>query len=306
MMVWFKDMTKKLVAVVAACLMAFYGMASCMAADAFYEDQIYYMINYETGQKQKYTLDVDLPIYNGNGGATRAGSIDDRVPDQETSVVQIAAIGGTGFIIDKHIIATAAHCIYDINKHSFVSNMRVDIYDENCTKVIKTLYPKEGHIAMRFRPNGNSMYDYALLYFEEDLSEYGMFSLGIATDDFMTSGATVTVSGFPQSTASDPGANCTKRYKADGQIAYMNDNTDEKNHRIMYTAFASGGDSGGPVYTTQTFNGKTYHTVIGINTEGSYYDPEYTMPATYRFGTRVTSTLLVFYYNNEYIGSTIS
>ena len=132
-----------------------------------------------------------------------------------------------------------------------------------------------------------------------------MFSLGVPTDAFMTSGATVTVSGFPQSTASDPGANCTKRYKADGEIVYMNgSNSEDQNHRIKYLSYASGGDSGGPVYTTQIFNGQTYHTVIGIHTTGTFYSDG--SVGEHRFGTRITSTLLVFYYNNEYIGSTVS
>lgn len=293
-MEYFKCIIKKLVSVVAACMMAFYGMASYITADAFYEKSIYYMINYKTGQTKKYTLDVDLPIFDGNGGATRAAWLDNRVPDQETSVVQIPAIGGSGFIIDNHIIATAAHCIYDVNNHSFVSNMRVDIYDENCTKVLKTLYPKEGHIATKFTSNKASMYDYALLYFEEDLSEYGMFSLGVPTDAFMISGVSVTVSGFPQSTSSDPTVNCTKRYKSTGSITLISDELFD--HQIQCKAFASGGDSGGPIYTEQNFNGSIYHTVMGIFTSHGTEDS---------FGVRITSTLLVFYYNNKYIGSMI-
>lgn len=304
-MLRFKYMTKKLVAVVAAFLMAFLGMASYMTADAFYEDVGYWVYNYQTKESKKYGLSDSLPIFDANSATARSGLIDDRVPDTEVSVVQLASVGGTGFIVDNHIIATAAHCVYNRSSVAFVSDMRVDIYNENCTSILKTVYPKEAHIPMKYKSTGNEIYDYALLYVEEDLSEYGVFSLGVPMDSFMTSGATVTVSGFPQSTASDPGANCTKRYKADGQIVDMDDSIDKKNHRIQYTTFASGGDSGGPVYTTQTFNGHTYNTVIGINTTATYYDKECTIPATYRFGTRVTSTLLAFYYNNEKIGSTV-
>ncbi|MDO4157293.1 MAG: serine protease [Oscillospiraceae bacterium] len=303
-MAYFKCIIKKLVSVVAACMMAFYGIASYITANAFYESQGYCIYNYQTEKVTRYGLIVDLPIYDGNSGMTRAGLIDDRVPDTEVSVVQLASVGGTGFIIDNHLIATAAHCVYNQTSDTFVSNMRVDIYNENCTTILKTVYPKEAHIPVKYTAYGNEMYDYALLYVEEDLSEYGMFSLGVPMDSFMTSGATVTVSGFPQSTASDPGANCTKRYKADGQIVDMNGSIDKKNHRIQYTAFASSGDSGGPVYTTQTFNGKTYHTVIGIQTTRTFYADG--SVGEHRFGTRVTSTLLVFYYNNEKIGSTVS
>ncbi len=172
--------------------------------------------------------------------------------------------------------------------------MRVDIYNEECTTILKTVYPKEAHIPVRYTAYGNNMYDYALLYVEEDLSEYGMFSLGVPTDAFMTSGATVTVSGFPQSTASDPGANCTKRYKSTGSIDSISD--DLFDHQIQCKAFSSGGDSGGPIYFEQRFNGNVYHAVIGICTTRGNEDC---------FGTRITSTLLVFYYNNEMIGSTL-
>lgn len=300
----FKHITKKLVSVVAACMMTFYGMASYMTADAFYENQGYCIYNYQTEKVTKYGLNVDLPIYDGNGGTTRAGLIDDRVPDTEVSVVQLASVGGTGFIIDNHLIATAAHCVYNQTSDTFVSNMRVDIYNENCTTILKTVYPKEAHIPVKYTAYGNNMYDYALLYVEEDLSQYGMFSLGVAMDDFMTSGETVTVSGFPASTASDPSASCTRRYKADGEIVDMNSSSEDENRRIKYSSYTSGGDSGGPVYTTQTFNGKTYHTVIGIHTTGTAYADG--SVGEYRFGTRITSTLLVFYYNNEKIGSTLS
>lgn len=296
-MLRFKYMMKKLVAVVAAFVMAFLGMASYMTADAFYEDVGYWVYNYQTKESKKYGLSDSLPIFDANSVTARSGLIDDRVPDTEVSVVQLASVNGTGFIVDNHIIATAAHCVYNCDNNKFVSNMRVDIYDENSATILKTVYPKEAHIPIRYKTYESKQYDYALLYVEEDLSEYGMFSLGVPMDSFMTSGATVTVSGFPGKIDSLPGADAKHRYKADGEIVDIRDyNSNLWNYQIQYTAFMSPGDSGGPVYTTQTFNGQTYHTVIGINTSGA--------PGIY-FGTRITSTLLVFYYNNEKIGSTV-
>ncbi len=290
-MLRFKYMTKKLVAVVAAFVMAFLGMASCMTADAFYEHQGYEVYNYETKETSKYVLRVDLPIYDGNGGTTRAGLIDDRVPDTDVSVVRLEASGhiSSGFIIDNHIIATAAHCVYNYEDKHYNENMRVDIYNEDCTSILKTVYPKEVHLSLGYLNNKDFQYDYALLYVEEDLSEYGMFSLGVAMDDFMTSNSPVTISGFPGTFGT------LKRYKGTGNIVSISSELADR--QIQCTAYASPGDSGGPMYFEQTFNGETYRTVIGIWTTyggGNFY------------GTRITSTLLVFYYNNERIGSTVS
>ena len=77
----------------------------------------------------------------------------------------------------------------------------------------------------------------------------------------------------------------------------VNIETNDQDYRIKYSTATSGGDSGGPVYTTQTFDGETYHTVVGIHS---------TSDGTFRCGTRITTTLLMFYYNNDYIGSSLS
>ena len=238
-----------------------------------------------------YTLDE-----NGFQVNQRAGLIDDRVPDKDTSVVRLST--GTGFIVDDHTIATAAHCVYGVDNKSFIKDLKVNIYDENCTKILKTITPKEAHIPVYYSLKGDERYDYALLYVEEDLSKYGEFSLSMPMDSFMTSGATVTVSGFPDKTASDPNAGGHKRYKADGEIMDIRTYKPEIwDYQIRYSAFMSNGDSGGPVYTTQTFDGETYHTVVGINTSGA---------ENLYCGTRITTTLLMFYYNNDYIGSSLS
>ena len=297
-MMQLKHMMKKIVAVMATLVMTFLGMASYMKADAFYQNQGYGIYNYETQSVSKYVLRVNLPILDGNGGTTRAGLIDDRIPDTEVSVVRLQAGGNisSGFIVDNHIIATAAHCVYNYESKQYFPDMRVDIYDENCTTILKTVYPKEAHVALNFVNNKDFQYDYALLYVEKDLSEYGIFSLGVAMDDFMTSNSLVTISGFPGTFGT------LKRYKGVGNIVPISSNLAD--HQIQYTAYASPGDSGGPVYTTQTFNGRTYHTVIGIHTTGTFHSDG--SVGEHRFGTRVTSTLLVFYYNNEKIGSTVS
>lgn len=286
-----KSIVKRTVAGGCASLLLFAGIANCTSADAFFNKMKYKAYNFSQNKVFSYTLDE-----NGFQVNQRAGLIDDRVPDKDTSVVRLST--GTGFIVDDHTIATAAHCVYGVDNKSFIKDLKVNIYDENCTKILKTITPKEAHIPVYYSLKGDERYDYALLYVEEDLSKYGEFSLSMPMDSFMTSAATVTVSGFPDKTASDPNAGGHKRYKADGEIMDIRTYKPEIwDYQIRYSAFMSNGDSGGPVYTTQTFDGETYHTVVGIHS---------TSDGTFRCGTRITTTLLMFYYNNDYIGSSLS
>lgn len=286
-----KSIVKRTVAGGCASLLLFAGIANCTSADAFFNKMKYKAYNFSQNKVFSYTLDE-----NGFQVNQRAGLIDDRVPDKDTSVVRLST--GTGFIVDDHTIATAAHCVYGVDNKSFIKDLKVNIYDENCTKILKTITPKEAHIPVYYSLKGDERYDYALLYVEEDLSKYGEFSLSMPMDSFMTSGATVTVSGFPDKTASDPNAGGHKRYKADGEIMDIRTYDPELwDYQIKYSTFTSGGDSGGPIYTTQTFDGETYHTVVGIHTSSG---------GKVRYGTRITTTLLMFYYNNDHIGSNLS
>ena len=287
-----KSIVKRTVAGGCASLMVFAGIANCTSADAFFNKMKYKAYNFSENKTFSYTLDENDFQVN-----QRAGLIDDRVPDKDTSVVQLS-IGGTGFIVDDHLIATAAHCVYGVDNKSFIKDLKVNIYDENCTKILKTITPKEVHMPLYYSFKGDKRYDYALLYVEEDLSKYGEFSLSMPMDSFMTSGATVTVSGFPGGTVSNPNAGGNKRYKADGEIMDIRTYDPELwDYQIKYSTFTSGGDSGGPIYTTQTFDGETYHTVVGIHTSSG---------GKVRYGTRITTTLLMFYYNNDHIGSNLS
>ena len=79
-------------------------------------------------------------------------------------------------------------------------------------------------------------------------------------------------------------------YSGNGQIYDGNDKI------ITYTVDTSGGNSGGPVYLTESYKGKTYNTVIGINVaHPNVEDPKYNI------GTRMTTDLIHFYTNNPNI-----
>lgn len=196
-------------------------------------------------------------------------------------VVRINVSGGTGFIIDGHTIVTAAHCVYDKTNKIFL-DLSISILNEN-NVVIDTIYPKYAHIPQQYATNCTASYDYALIYVEEDLSEYGVFSLGVARDGLINNNTSVTVSGYPQYDMNNDGiVEWGQRYKSNGNI------TNITSSRIKYNADTSGGTSGGPVYIENTYYGVDYKTAIAIHTSAGNY------------GVRITSDILKFYNANPY------
>ncbi len=152
------------------------------------------------------------------------------------------------------------------------------------------------------------MYDYALIYVQEDLSKYGVFDLGVPSDEFMSTEADVTLSGFPAETASNPSAQNQGLYKDTGIVLDIGELADDLlDYQMITNAYASEGDSGGPIYMTNTVNDIEYRTVIGVfSSVGNMdYDNDGAVEHV-SYGTRITSSLLRFYCNNEYIGTTLS
>lgn len=215
------------------------------------------------------------------------------VRDTDSAVVRLYNVGGTGFIIGDHVIATAAHCVYNKDARIFMDN-NIEIVDEN-NNVIDSFHAESVHIPEDYVLNESyGLYDYALLYVPSvDLSDYGMFSLGVAKDEFVTdSRKQVVVSGFPQEYPDGYGSGpCEIRFKAAGNI-YSQWNE----HHLYYTADTAGGDSGGPVYVEEGFtaNGQwySYKTVVGINKSSA---------GAYNTGVRITPELLAFYNHNQYL-----
>ncbi|MDE6020129.1 MAG: trypsin-like peptidase domain-containing protein [Ruminococcus sp.] len=293
-------------------------------------NRFYVMHNYKTNRNRLYNLKDNVDKFSLEDGiSTYADNIDDRVRATDTSVVQISSIGGTGFIIGDHLIATAAHCVYNSSTMSFIDDLTVVIRGEpysNTSRVLATCKAVEAHVPRDFIYDPSitdpslitSMYDYALIYVEEDLSEYGKFDLGIPSDEFMNLQPTVTVSGFPDGTQSNPSANNQALYKADGVMLntyrytnvdndYIGNGQKKRNffdYQVMLNAYTSGGNSGGPIYITSYFAGEEYRTVVGILTSGGTFRREGERVAKQTsFGVRTTTSLLRFYYNNNYIGS---
>ncbi len=209
--------------------------------------------------------------------------------------IQIPTGYGTGFIVSDHLIATAAHCVYDTQ---FIVPTSIKIYDEDGTSVIGTATPLEIHVPVNYRLTSSSSYDYnydyALIYVEEDLSEYGVWSMGICTNEFLTAQSVVSSSGFTNING------IYRRYFSTGNtIPYGLNNSTQ--YRIESTAQGYPGKSGGPTYCTVAGN-STINAAIGINSAVGYYDDINTGQAVYlnNISTRVTPSVARFYYNNTY------
>ncbi len=136
----------------------------------------------------QYTLDP-LPLatlYN-----TRNASTDNYVDDENLNVVRFYdtndpympdhpnfAADGTGFIVDDHIIATAAHVFCSTNPNTFKRDLAIAIYNAEGTSVVDTVEIASIHFPLEYINDLNDVdrdndfdHDYALVHVEEDLSQ---------------------------------------------------------------------------------------------------------------------------------------
>lgn len=254
-----------------------------------------------------YTVPTDVPrsyikydcltqsqtSYTLSTPAARDVSVDDRILDSSANAQCIVYLlykksngdyyRGTGFIVDDHIIATCAHCLYDGS--AFNTDYKIKVYDIAGTSLVATYSAKELHIPSNYYNSTSSSYDYGLIYVDEDLSSYGTMALGLPTNEFKSTAQTVSVSGFPRDVN---GIGTSSRYYGSGTVT-----TSTNDYRISYTSYTSPGDSGGPVYIDYALQNKTFRSAVGIHTSGN---------GTLHSGVRITLPILRFYYNNLNIG----
>ncbi len=131
---------------------------------------------YATGTTTSYTLTTEI-VSSPNARTIIDG--DDRTYQTRSENNGIVAFknGGTGFIIGDHLIATAAHCV---GGASGFPECEIYLYGSNGYKTGETLTPVEAHIPVDYTTNKTTIYDYALIVVEEDLSDRTHFSLGYA------------------------------------------------------------------------------------------------------------------------------
>lgn len=254
----------------------------------------YYKYTYSNGRTSPYllrptttTVTNDVSTYSVIGEDERK-----RITGTECTGIAQLSIGGTGFIIGDHHIATAAHCVYNKDYNQWVGSMTINTYNTNGILTGNTLTPIEAHIpSLYIDENGGDQYkyDYALITVEEDLSDYFQFDLGTSYSVTSTNFANIPiyVTGCPRETEVG-GDNGEDRllYSAEGRITGTN-NT----NLLHYNTDTSGGNSGGPVYTVtrNIINNQIVYsyTALAIHAYGG------------NFGSLITKYHLHFLKNNS-------
>lgn len=251
----------------------------------------------------KYDCSTGLQTNYGLNGisstSVMSGNNDDRQIDSSADAQSIVELSyrksngnyyrGSGFIVDNHIIATCAHCIYDGT--SFNTDYNIKIYDSDGTTLKRTVAAKELHIPNSYKVSSLSNYDYGLIYVEENLSSYGKIALGTVTNYFTNTSSNVSISGFPAEVSGENVGHT--RYYGNGSVK-----STSNSYLLETEAYASGGDSGGPMYIEYTLGNETFRSAVGIY-RGHYEN----VPVRYSSGVRITTPVLRFYMDNNNIGS---
>ncbi|MBQ8964980.1 trypsin-like peptidase domain-containing protein [Ruminococcus sp.] len=195
----------------------------------------------------------------------------------------------TGFIIDDHIIATAAHCVYDKEHSKWCSNMVVTAYSyDSSGNLISTPYSAvQAHIPAEYITNGNNKFDYALLTINSELSsaEHKYFNLGVSYNVNATNYANIPlrVTGFR-------GDNTF--YSGEGWVV-----GNSNSQCLHYSVDTGHGQSGAPVYTVTKykFGGSTKKIYTALAIHHGEFD------STANTSSRITKYHLQFYFDNPNI-----
>ncbi|MDE6787999.1 MAG: serine protease [Ruminococcus sp.] len=205
----------------------------------------------------------------------------------KSGVVEIDSPGGTGFVVDEHTIATAAHCVYGkkINTIYLFDNNNKPSLTLNSSTIV------EYHVPLIYASSESADYDYALITVKEDLSDYMCFNLGTVTDIKNLKSA-VSITGFPGEIVTGDGTKPVNYSVSEHNMYTGNSHIyNSSDKRLYYDVDTTSGNSGGPVYLTEIYNNKVYYTVIAIHTKSGG-------DGNYNSGTRITAELLKFFNGN--------
>lgn len=212
---------------------------------------------------------------------------------ENTGIVLING-GVTGFIVGDHEIATVAHNVYYNN--GFSPNISISTYDRTGNPVAgSSLNVAEVHVPLEYAESDNylALYDYALITVTNDLSDYVHFDIGNCYNMTNSEVGTIPihVTGRPGLVGEDQETNSTNTlYTHYGEV-YGNDNTSF----LRYTADASAGQSGAPVYTItrECYDSSEYYTYTALSIHA-------TGGTERNSGPLMTKYHQQFYNNNSY------
>lgn len=293
---------KKIVSICVACAVCILSLTAVpmMRASAVNTAQMYKVYNAQNGSYiTSYTL-LANPVKDNSKVVI---GTDNRVVDfSKNGVVKIVTnLGfGTGFVVDSHTIATAAHCVCSKNSenstdYNISSGLKVLIFNQNGSidKTITNL--QQIHIPNNYANTYGftNKFDYALITVSDDLSDYANFNLGVMLDDFINSGKPVSITGFP-GIVNNSVVNTTINHNMYTGVGYVITNQRDKDRQLCVDCDSTGGNSGGPIYISTQYNNQVHYTVIGIITAENSND-------NINIGTRMTTELLHFYKNNPNI-----
>lgn len=191
-------------------------------------------------------------------------------------------------MVDSHTILTAAHCLYDDTNHKGVTNLKISFYDEyNQKDTSIPATPMSYHIPYNYIQSKSCDYDYALITVQEDLSQYINFNLGVLRDDVVNYNPEIELYATGFGGDHSESATIGTKYTCYGTLAT---NNPVRDYTVYYDNDSVGGDSGGPVYINSNGN----KTAIALFTA-----QDNIKPYEYNLGTRITTDILQFVYNNS-------
>lgn len=199
---------------------------------------------------------------------------------------------GSGFVVDDHTIATAAHCVNGYKIKSIL------FFDQNGNVSMNITDPVEYHLPDKFIQNTSLYaYDYALITVKQSLEDYRCFDFGMMTEDFISkTNNVVSIAGFPEMVHGEKVNTTTTHveYRSTGHVVDKKYGDSGNIERIFHNADSTGGNSGGPMYVSEQFDGNLYCTVIGIH---AYSDGN--NPPTQNSGTAMSPAVLKFLKGNS-------